>query len=185
MATPTERTITDRYVRLIRKATPAQLEAGSRWYDDARELARTLVDIHNAQSWGELWTLDTAAAVIAAYSPNMRWSDNVRRAVAHASGQYVFGIYATPEKLAAIDTHGRGALTGPKVTAFAANIVGDEQAVTIDIWMARAAKLASDQPTPVQYRTCVNALRKAAHRTGLTPATAQAVIWCVIRGSEA
>lgn len=69
--------------------------------------------------------------------------------------------------------------TSMKTGSFAANLLGDEYAVTIDVWMARAfgldaEKLFSSRPT---YWACKDIVTEVAGIVGMTPAQCQAAIW--------
>ena len=125
---------------------------------------------------------DIGAAVIAAYSPQATWADNLRRAYKYGAGEWTGGILASPKLMADVVTRGIDALTGPKVNAFARAIAGDDDAVVIDLWMARAARLERDSVTAAQYRLLSAAVRKVAAQEGLTPRTCQALIWIRQRG---
>jgi hypothetical protein len=82
-------------------------------------------------------------------------------------------------------TMGFEALNGQKTNAFARAIAGDSDAVVIDVWMIRAAGLdASKGVNKTQYNTLVDSVRNVAKEFGLTPRTAQALIWIVKRGSS-
>jgi len=80
-------------------------------------------------------------------------------------------------------TNGFSALRGLKTNAFARAISGDEDAVTIDVWMLRAAGMTIDSPNKTQYRELVTAVKNTAMIEGITPRTCQALIWIVYRGS--
>jgi hypothetical protein len=83
-------------------------------------------------------------------------------------------------------TMGFDALNGQKTNAFARAIAGDNQAVVIDVWMIRAAHLdASKSVNKTQYNTLSDSVRKVAKEFGITPRTAQALIWIVVRGNHA
>jgi hypothetical protein len=79
-------------------------------------------------------------------------------------------------------TMGFDALKGQKTNNFARAIAGDENAVTIDVWMLRAAGMTIDSPNKTQYRELVQAVNDTAMIEGLTPRTTQALIWIVYRG---
>jgi hypothetical protein len=51
------------------------------------------------------------------------------------------------------------------------------------VWMMRAAAMPTDSPTQGQYHALTKAVEKVAGEFGLTPRTAQALIWIVVRGS--
>jgi hypothetical protein len=78
---------------------------------------------------------------------------------------------------------GFDALKGAKTNAFARAIAGDPNAVVIDVWMMRAAMAHGDSPNKTQYREISEAVRIVAAEFGLTPRTAQALIWIIVRGS--
>jgi len=78
---------------------------------------------------------------------------------------------------------GYEALRGPKTNAFARAIAGDESAVVIDVWMCRAAGCGVDSPNKTQYTEMSEAVAKVAERFQMTPRTAQALIWIMVRGS--
>jgi hypothetical protein len=80
---------------------------------------------------------------------------------------------------------GFDALNGKKTNSFARNIAGDENAITIDIWMMRSAGLTKDSPNKTDYTQLSNAIEKIAMETAMTPRTIQALVWIVYRGSAA
>ena len=55
--------------------------------------------------------------------------------------------------------------------------------MVIDVWMCREAQLRNDSPTQAQYLALTKATVKLAGEFGLTPRTAQALIWVIVRGS--
>jgi hypothetical protein len=79
--------------------------------------------------------------------------------------------------------YGFDALNGQKTNAFARNIAGDTNAVTIDVWMIRAAGFdASKGVNKSEYILLADCVRIVAMHFGLTPAVMQALIWIVARG---
>jgi hypothetical protein len=78
---------------------------------------------------------------------------------------------------------GIDALKGPKTHAFARNMYGDTDAVTIDVHMMRAAGFDDrDSPTVVQYRELSVAVRRLARKHKMQPRDMQALIWIKQRG---
>ena len=71
-------------------------------------------------------------------------------------------------------------LSGPKVSAFAANLMGDMQQVTIDVWVLRYYNLP-DSISKKQYAELANQIRREAREHGYRPAEYQAIIWTIIR----
>jgi hypothetical protein len=80
---------------------------------------------------------------------------------------------------------GFDALKGPKTNAFARAIAGDTNAVVIDVWMMRAAGMETDSPNKTQYALLSEAVTAVAAQFGITPRTAQALIWIIVRGGAA
>src|SRR3954464_9498358 len=128
-------------------ATAQDLADGLAWYDRARR---------EAERMSEAYGLPTrlCAGVIAALSPRCQWASNVRSAermiAAAIAGELepvANGTMSNRDKAWRI---ANGAdpdevLSGPKVRAFYANIMGDTEAVTIDVWGARAAEGRDDK----------------------------------------
>lgn len=75
-------------------------------------------------------------------------------------------------------------VTGPKVSAFLRNIMGQWQDVTLDRHAVRPiSKSGKDMPSSKAERARMeSAYRKAAAKRGLQPAQFQAVVWCAVRG---
>lgn len=76
-------------------------------------------------------------------------------------------------------------VSGPKVTAFFRNIIGDLSHVTLDRHAVRPiSKAGKDMPTSKAERAAMeDAYRRAAAKVGLEPAEFQAVIWVAVRGA--
>ena len=162
----------------IMRATLAQVEQASVWYFDAESVAREVAANMSLD-------LDRAACIVSAFSPRERWSVNVRKALAYSVGLPVAGLTNNVNMADASLVHGFDALKGLKTNAFARAIAGDTDAVVIDVWMCRAANLGTDSPNKTQYNFLADAVRDAAQLFGLTPRTAQALIWIIVRGSHA
>lgn len=162
------------------QATPAIREEGAQWYGEARTVAATLA----AQAGT---TLDTAAAVIAHLSPRTPWARNVAGAASllltgEAPGCIRANVVRARRALDAADPV--GTIQGPKTRAFAANILGDTDAVTVDVWALRVATGSDDQKILARkggYEKIAAAYRSAARVAGVTPATMQATTWIVAR----
>jgi hypothetical protein len=164
-------------------------DEGRRWYDNQRELIRELSRTHSLP-------VDTVAAVVAALSPMTRWPENIAGAIrmlrAFESGaaeppRNCTLFYKNACKAWGI-LHGENAWElfthSPKVRSFWRNLVGDEDAVTIDTWMARAVgedKLAAQGLKPEPYNRIVAAVKDAAQQVAETPAEFQAIVWVQIR----
>lgn len=166
------------YHSCIMQATLAQVEQAAVWYHEAQEVARMVADNMGID-------LIRAACIVAAFSPRERWSVNVRKAIEYSYGNTPSGLSNNVAMADASLVHGFDALKGLKTNAFARAIAGDPNAVVIDVWMCRAAGLPTDSPNKTQYNMLADAVRNIASEHGLTPRTAQALIWIVKRGSHA
>jgi len=178
MITTDNPTALDLFRSLIMTATLSQVEAASVWYHDAQEVAEDVAENLNT-------TLEVGASVVSAFSPRERWSTNVAKALAFSQGKPVAGLSNNVRMAEAALAQGFDALKGLKTNAFARAIAGDTDAVVIDVWMCRAANLDSDSPNVGQYRMLADAVREVAAEFGITPRTAQALIWIIIRGGAA
>lgn len=175
-------TYTDNYRAIVSTATPAQIEQAVQWYADAELVAHEMVGIFASR--GIHADVEICASVIAGFSPRNRWSRNVMQALnfAHGFDNYV-GLKNNLRMAENAMTLGFDALKGLKTNAFARNIAGDDEAVTIDVWMMRAAGLISDSPNKTQYRELSEACREIATELRMTPRATQALIWIIFRGS--
>ena len=176
--TLTAPTALDTFRSIIMSATLAQCEAASIWYHEAQEVAEDV-----AENLGT--TLEVGASVVSAFSPRTKWAANVQKALAFSMGKPVTGLSNNVRMAQAALVDGFDALKGLKTNAFARAIAGDTDAVVIDVWMCRAANLDTDSPNITQYRMLSQCVRHVAAEFGITPRTAQALIWIIVRGSAA
>lgn len=186
-----------RRLRRLYDAAPEWARAdGREWYPRALDTAADIAADTGLPA-------PRVAAVIAALSPQVRWRENVdaarRLCAAQARGERLAdvrlpGYHSNHAKARAIlqgEPIGRGAGRdafggeAPKVRAFWANICGDSERVTLDIWAMRAA-LGARQTAPPSgdaYRRGEMAYRHAAHACGEAPCDFQAIIWHAARGA--
>jgi hypothetical protein len=166
----------ENFEAMVLGATFGQVEQAAVWYLEAEKVANKV-----AENLGT--SLEVGASVVSAFSPRERWTSNVSKAIAFSLGETVTGL-SNNLKMAEASLHlGFDALRGPKTNAFARAIAGDENAVVVDVWMMRASGIGIDSPNKTQYTDISEAITKIANRFGLTPRTAQALIWIIIRGS--
>ncbi len=69
-------------------------------------------------------------------------------------------------------------LSGYKVPAFAANLRGDLERVTIDTWVLSFFRLKQYQIRRAEYFRMEKAIQMLARHRGMKPAEYQAMIWC-------
>jgi hypothetical protein len=163
---------------IILSAPMSQVEAASVGYFEAQEVAEDV-----AENMGT--TLEVGASIVAAFSPRERWSSNVAKALAFSMNKPVAGLSNNLRMAESAKVSGFDALRGLKTNAFARAIAGDTDAVVIDVWMMRAASMSTDSPNKGQYLALSDAVRKVAAEHGITPRTAQALIWIIVRGGAA
>lgn len=165
---------------LLDGATREQWQGAAEWYPQrAAGVVDALVAIRPE------WSRACAAGVVAAFSPRCTWQQNVDRAVTYAETGDAPGLrdhVAAADRCVAVD-HYDGALSGPKVRAFAAAIDGQPDAVVLDTWMMTACMSERQAPTRGQYRQVSGWIRRMAERHGCEPRTMQALLWILVRGS--
>ncbi|MFI1919296.1 hypothetical protein [Nocardia sp. NPDC020380] len=177
------RRIANNIARVFAAATPADLDAGHRWYPDARALAVRL-----AAEGGV--TIETAAIVLAHLSPRTPWARTIGFAhVLLTNGEVRGAIGANVARarnaLEAANPWTSFTATAPKTRAFAAAILGDPDAIAIDVWTARVAGIPHHDRYLRRvgfYDTAADLYRHVAHHYAITPTVLQAVTWTVIRG---
>lgn len=161
---------------ILLTATMSEVEAASVWYFEAQEVAEDV-----AENMGT--SLEIGASIVAAFSPRERWASNIAKALAFSTNKPVSGLSNNLRMAQDAMILGFDALKGLKTNAFARAIAGDTDAVVIDVWMMRAAGMDTDSPNKGQYLALSDAVRKVAADNGITPRTAQALIWIIVRGS--
>lgn len=165
------------YHYIVSTATFAQATQAGAWYVEANAVARQLSVTHNLP-------LEVTASVIAAFSPRTPWVRNVYLATEFLDGNRVGALGVSISNAEHSLEVGFDALKGQKTNAFARNIAGDMNAVTIDTWMLKAAGLDSRKgANKTVYNALSEAVRAVARTHGLSPAVTQALIWIIVRGS--
>lgn len=172
------------------QATPQNREDGAQWYL-INQQAMDVMAIASGVS------IDTAAAVTAHLSPRIHWSRNLVAAHAVLMNTPVTGIMSRSLDGArfAIAAYFAGenplfTLKGPKTRNFALNLIGDTEAVTIDVWAGRVALGYRDDLDKIMARAGVydalaQCYREVAAAVGVSPATMQATTWIVARNGRA
>jgi hypothetical protein len=182
------------------EASAEDILSGIEWYGRAESAAAEIAE-------GTELSTRTVAGIIAALSPRNNWRTNLAWAAAVVEA-YAEGATNPPN----VHTRAMRAqawriasgedpldvLNGPKVRAFFANITGDHEAVTVDVWAARIAEgtwtphptkrtlrdwAAEPAPQGSRYTTIARAYREAAHIIGRTPREVQAAVWVHVRGT--
>lgn len=169
----------DRLIRLYESTADALRESGRAWYPTAERVA--------AELGGDAVEQPKVAAIIAALSPQTRWRSNVEAANAVLWGDLAEARrHCYRANIDKADRIARGAdpadvLGGPKVRAFWANLSGDTDAVTVDVWATRAATAGRRSDPGNAYARIANAYKAAAWAVGESPRDFQAIIWLAAR----
>lgn len=182
----TTRKVVDRIVDTWKRATPADMDAGVGWYGDGEALVDELSATHNVSR-------ETVAAVIAHLSPRTTWKRNTEGARALLADGVAPGCLGAnaDRALSAVESDDpMGTLNGPKTSRFARNLLGDREAVTVDVWALRVALGDRDDAEDILrragfYLAIEHAYRVAARRIGTDPVTVQATTWIVARNGRA
>lgn len=176
-------------------ATKEELIEGLDWYSaSTRQIKQELYSV----------SLTKAACIVAALSPRMPWERNIEAAKTVLSA-YHNGLTPGDISITTFDKNKAKAfelcalpdtdnlndfftvLKGNKTQAFAANLSGHDDAVTIDghaysIAKAERVPLANvPSMTDRQYHYIADLYREAADTVGITPYQVQAITWLTYR----
>lgn len=175
------RRIEEAYGAAVATMPPADTLQALSWYRiEAERLARMASEL--------ALPVATVIAAAATLSPATSWHllmldlpRFLREALAGVEKPASATYGANRSKAARIvrDRLGIGAVTGPKVSAFARALSGDPSAVVVDRHAARIATGEDDRATvpALMYRACARAYRRVAERAGVEPAGLQALVW--------
>lgn len=179
---PTLNTLVGRVEAAFRRASKSDVESGATWYDEAGDLATSLA--------ARAGSREHAAVVISHLSPRSTWTRNVEAAIALINGtEMPAGVMSGPLGRAAASLESAdplATLNGNKTSRFARNILGDREAVTVDVWALRVVGL--DDSTINRkgvYDAIEAAYQIAARNHGVAPSTMQATTWIVARSGRA
>lgn len=182
------RAMADRIVATFNRATPADIEAGAQWYGEGETFIRSL-----AAETGR--DVETVAAVVAHLSPRTTWQRNLYGATMLLTtgtaptciGDNVDRARKALDSDSPRDSFGKNA---HKTRRFMANLLGERDVVTVDVWAARVAFGPRDDAEALLKRQGVygaveRAYVIAARRLGVDPVTVQATTWIVVRNHRA
>lgn len=194
-------TLTNNILAWCEAATPDQEAEGRVWYAYAQDLAKQVtVDL---RSKGFRVDFRTVAAVIAVTSNNMPWERQIRvtepiiEAILRGIDPKTLGLgvmFSYLDKAERIINGDMTALSGPKVTVFYLNIIGEYGKVTVDRHAVRVAlNEYTDENTTNRWVKPESRARYmmeaayylAAEACGDEPAVVQAIAWTVYRYSDA
>lgn len=170
--------------RTLDLSTPELTKAGKEWYRSAYNECASIA-IHTP------YTVDQIAGAVAHLSPRMPWSRNIELArtlattgSANCMRRSLDGAVAALNSNDPLETFG---VNAHKTRAFYKNILNDYRPVTVDVWAARIAIGKNDAEKVLSrkgmYQAVSHAYNLAAKDHNVSPAEAQAIAWCIIRGS--
>jgi hypothetical protein len=150
-------------------------EDGRPWYTRQRSILRAYAESH-AVDYGLL------CDVTAVLSPRTTVRGNGRLAALYLQGAPPNKLPCIPNARAAL-THylDTGKIRGPKTSAFARALRGDDDAIVLDVWMARAMGIEQSTLSGKQYHREAKRIQRAARRLGWPPVESQAAIWLATR----
>lgn len=144
------------------------------WYASARGTIARHCEVNG-------WDAGRFVAVMAVLSPRCSVKRNWDNTVAFM--RYGMVLQGTMRNLVASLNHLRetGEIRDPKTSAFARCLLGDESALVLDVWMAKALGVPQSvvnrkDNLALAYKLC----GKIAEQRGWTMAQTQAAIWCGI-----
>lgn len=175
--------VVNRILEVWESASDCQKEDGAQWYPLHRQVIIQL-------SRDYVITEEHAAAVIAHLSPRVQWAPCLLQSANVLAGRQTSGIMRRSldnAQRALQSDDPLATLTGPKTSAFAANLLGDLDAVTVDVWAMRVAFGERDDLDVILkkrgvYDAVSHCYRLAARRVGVYPSTMQATTWVAFRG---
>lgn len=182
---PTHEAMVKRICRRHEGAADAVREAGAIWYPSEADLIaaigarhglarKTSIDAYAVLSPKTGVTLARDAFEAHAYAASMGMDQPRTAALGRQSDKawlLLHDNYAIHE-----------CVRGPKVEAFACNLLGCTSRVTVDTWAARVAGAWAWRGSLAEYRKVEAAYLTAARRLDVEPATLQAVVWLATRG---
>ena len=166
------------------------------WYKESREAVLEYVKANYHPS-EVASTLNRILALIAVTSPRVHVKRNLKLAL-EFNKDFEFLLFTKEKHIESyrdqwvqeygimpitadglIHYYNTGEVKGPKVSAFYQNLIGNEDAVTIDVWVMRYFGFKQDSPTARQRQAITDAIRKMAPKYKMTPAQLQAVVWTI------
>lgn len=179
------RNLTRNILRVYRSAEAHHIQAGLSWYD----VAFTECEV---RAWRHDWPVVNAVCALAHLSPRITWRQNLDLLDELLAGHHKPAGCLSRSWLAAsralgsadpLATFSREAL---KTGNFARAILGDRNAVVVDVWSARAAGVGESMIRSSRgYHAVAEAYRRGARRVSISARDLQAVTWCHARGAAA
>lgn len=168
-------------LRHYREATVEARALGDQWYDVALDICREPATQHEVD-------LERAVCAMAHLSSRQPWARNVRAFSMLLAGEprpawmFTRSWTLASAALNAEDPWSTFSRRASKTRSFAQAILGDPNAVTVDVWAARVAGVDPDiLRRPRDYQFVADAYIRAARRVRISPRDLQAITWVDIR----
>lgn len=152
------------------------------WYSDATKLIQEL--------YGDNWQLfvDLLAATSPRQSVKRNWQQSAAILAAYIDREarpIRFGDLLGDVMYSHLNNVVRALqqrpISGPKVSRFAANLKGNLDVVTIDVWICKAYGIDHKALTTSVYNRLETRIQSDAGRQGIAAANWQAVLWFTVR----
>ena len=116
--------------------------------------------------------------IMSVLSPRVSVKRNIRFALRYLKDGTFAHDVMTPIRASVNHYEITGEIRGPKTSAFAAALKGDENAIVLDVWMAVAFGVdqALFSRKPIHVEACKR-IKRAAKILGWTPCQVQAAVW--------
>lgn len=180
------------FIKILNQSNESDIDAGKRWYRDARLFAYHLSKKYNVP-------FKNTCAVIASLSPRNRWERNkidAENLILWSKGLSSRPKFATYNAMVskALDCMGYESkylekiLQGPKILNFYKNILDDSiPVVTVDSWIHQAAcgkyQATKDRESLniTEYRDIESSLKSLAIDLNIPAPQLQAIIWITFK----
>lgn len=179
------RNMTRNILRVYRAAEAHHVEAGLTWYD----MAFTECE---KRAWRHDWPVINVVCAFATLSPRITYRQNLELLDALVVGQHKpvgclsRSWLAASRALGSADPLGTFSKEALKTGNFARAILGDRNAVVVDVWSARAAGVGESMVRSTRgYHAVAEAYRRGARRVNISARDLQAITWCHARGAAA
>ncbi len=151
------------------KLAKANLD-GAPWYVEAQKQLETVAKLEN-------WELSQLVGILAVTSPRVSVRRNIRITLQYLGrGEFLPNVMRSVRK--SVETlEATGKILGKKTSAFYAALLGDVNAVVLDIHMANLFRVAPSVFSTKQRERYVRTVNRVADRIGLEPRDTQACLW--------
>lgn len=149
-------------------------ERGRRWYSVARREVLKASALLDVPPW-------YYADILAIFSPRVSVKRNIRLANYYLAVGEFHPTTLKTTRSAVEHYEDTGAIRGPKTAQFARAILGQSDAIVLDVWMARAFRVPQREfSRPAVRAKCEQRIRKVATALGWTACEVQSAVWTAV-----